>query len=74
MFNDQVKEALKELARVLVLAVISVAIDFLSRGSVNYGALGIAVCIAILRALDKWLHEKGKALEDENMSKGLTRF
>jgi hypothetical protein len=74
MFNDQVKEALKELARVLLLAVIPVAIDALTKESINYGVLAVATAIAVLRALDKWLHEKGKATDNEDMSKGLTRF
>lgn len=51
-------EALKELIRTGVLAVIPVVIDGLIADSLNLRMVWIAGAIAVLRALDKLLHEK----------------
>jgi hypothetical protein len=67
-------EALKELLRVFLLAVIPVMIDSLSQGEINPRLLILTASIALLRALDKWLHTLGKEEDDESLSKGLTRF
>lgn len=65
---EALKESLKEGLRVVLLAVIPLAIDMLTSGHVSLNALGIAAAIAGLRFIDKWLHTSGKA------EKGLTRF
>lgn len=65
---EALKEALKEGLRVAVLAVIPVAIDGISNGSLDLRLLGTVALIAILRFVDSWLHESGQA------KKGLTRF
>lgn len=72
--SDSIKEALKELARVVVLAVIPIAIDGLTKGEIDYKILLVAGLIAFLRGLDKLLHEIGKAKENDLLKKGLTRF
>ena len=51
-------EALKELIRTGLIAVIPLVIDGLASGAMNWRTVGIAGIIAVLRALDKWLHEK----------------
>lgn len=51
-------EALKELVRTGLIAVIPVLIDGLTAGVVDLRLAGIAGAIAVLRAVDKWLHEK----------------
>ena len=66
--TDSLREALKEALRVVVLAVIPVAIDGLSNGSLNLRFVAIAGAVAALRFVDKWLHESGRA------EGGLTRF
>lgn len=63
-------EALKEPLRLLVLAIIPVAITFLTGLDVMWAA----PMVALLRFIDKFLHELGKAESDENLIKGLTRF
>ena len=65
---DEVKIALIEALRVAVLAVIPVAIDGLSNGALDLRLLGSVGLIAVLRFVDKWLHESGRA------EKGLVRF
>ena len=61
-------EALKEGARVAVLAVIPVLIDSLGRNEVNWNMVLITGVIALLRFLDSYLHKSGIA------EKGITRF
>jgi hypothetical protein len=67
-------EAGKELLRVALLAVIPLLIDMLNSGEVNWKALGIVALIAVLRAVDKLLHETGKITKNDNLTLGLTRF
>ena len=63
-------EALKEAGRVVVLAVIPLLIDSLSKGKVDWSVIAIAAAIALLRFLDKVLHE----MAPEGEAGGLTRF
>lgn len=71
---EALKEALKELLRVVFIAVIPLAIDGLSTGNLDPKLLGITAIIAALRFLDKFLHETGKNTGNETLEKGLTRF
>lgn len=64
----EVTEALKEGARVAVLAVIPVLIDSLGRGEVNWTLVLVTGATALLRFLDSYLHKSGIA------QKGITRF
>ena len=63
-------EALKEMGRVVILAIIPILIDSLSKGMVDWNVILIAGIIALLRFIDKWLHN----LEPEGISGGLVRF
>jgi len=76
-------EALKELFRVIVLAIIPITIDSLASGEINYNLIAITGAIAGLRSLDKLLHEWGKEIETTGTKKkpvvsklkgGITRF
>lgn len=51
-------EAFKELLRTGLIAVIPLVIDGLASGIINWRTIGIAGAIAVLRAVDKWLHQK----------------
>lgn len=66
-------EALKEFARVTLLAVIPVLIVQLEQDSINWKAVGMVAAIAALRAVDRYLHEYGKA-HDNRLKGGLTGF
>lgn len=72
------KEALKEALRLIVLAMLPVAVVYVSEANPAWAG----VALVILRAVDKWLHEIGKEMDatpDEApmakfLMKGLTRF
>lgn len=71
MFDKKVFiEAIKEPLRVLVLAIIPFAIAYF--GSISYEWAGIIV--VILRFIDKYLYELGKATNNPKLEAGLTRF
>ena len=63
-------EATKEPLRVLVLALIPFGLVYF--GSLSYE--WAAIIVLVLRFADKMLHELGKANEDKDLIKGLTRF
>lgn len=72
-------ECIKELLRVILLAVIPITIEGLYSGNIDLKLIGIAASIAGLRAVDKLLHEWGKEIETKTKTKskmvrGLTRF
>ena len=67
-------EGLKEVLRVAVIASIPVVIDGLSKGALSWQLMGTAAAIAILKALDKMLHEYGKETGSDGLTKGLVRF
>lgn len=56
--SEALTEGLKELLRVVIIAVLPVVILSLEKGEVDYRLIIITGVIAALRALDKWLHEK----------------
>jgi hypothetical protein len=74
-FKPALIEGIKELLRVVVLAIIPVAISNLEQSKViDWRAIGVVAGIAVLRFADKVMHEWGKILDDESIIKGLTRF
>ena len=70
--SNAVIEGLRELARVALLAAVPVVISSLSNSEFDYKAVGIAVAIAVLRAIDAWLHERNKDNNDVMRLKGLS--
>jgi hypothetical protein len=66
--SDSLKEALKEGARVVVLAIIPLLADSLGKGAIDWQLIGVAGAIALLRFVDSWLHQSGVH------SGGLTQF
>jgi hypothetical protein len=68
--SESLKESLKELGRILVLAALPILIDSLSSGQFSWRVLMVAVATAGLRFIDKYLHLE----EPEGVSGGLTRF
>ncbi len=70
-------EALKEALRVVMISIIPILIDGLTRGIVDSRLVAITAAITFLRAVDKWLHEWGKESEGRLATLaegGLTRF
>lgn len=71
--TDVLLEALKELGRVALFAIIPILIVQLESGKFDWRIVGIAGAIAVLKALDRGLHLWGK--EAGNTAElGLSRF
>lgn len=78
-------ESMKELARLLLITLVSylltegvldLVINYLfgTRVDLVMKTQITGIVLFILRALDKYLHEKGKVEGDPNLQGGLTRF
>jgi hypothetical protein len=77
---EPLQEAIKELGRVILFAIIPLLISYLEQGTgVDYRALAIVGSVAGLRFIDKFIHETGKELEEKKtvaspLTGGLSRF
>lgn len=80
---ENLKEAIKEPGRLVLLAVVSWLLTEGSSLIVNRlgGQLSsetkmivTGLLISTLRGVDAYLHELGKEMGNENLTKGLTRF
>jgi len=71
---NYIKEALIEMARVIVIAIIPNLIVMLEAGKLDFKVLFVTGVIAFLRFIDKALHLKGVDDENESLTLGLTRF
>jgi hypothetical protein len=69
-----VVEALKEGARVALIAVIPLLIEGLGTWSINWRSIAVVGGIALLRVVDKYLHLEGKLEANNKLVGGLTRF
>lgn len=56
--RSSIIEGFKELGRVALIAAIPLLVTSIESGHVDYKVLLTAVSIAVLRALDKWVHEE----------------
>ena len=73
-FNrDVLVEAIKEWARVALIAAVPLLITQLEAGKIDWKVISIAAIIALLKAVDKGLHLYGKEKENA-LETGLTRF
>ena len=68
------QEALKEVGRVLLFAIIPLAIASLESWTLDWKQFAIVGGVAVIRFIDKYLHETGKLIGDESLKKGLSRF
>ena len=68
--SEPVKKALMEFLRIVLLAAIPVALVFVADLPPEWAA----VLTLLLKALDKYLHEKGKETKNDSLTLGLTRF
>ena len=68
--EQPLKEALKELGRVIVLAVLPIIIDSLTSGEFSWRVIAVTGAIAGLRFVDKYLHLN----EEDGKAGGLVRF
>jgi len=72
--SEPFKESLKELLRVVMIALVPNLILYAEQGYFDVRALALTAAIAGLRFVDKLLHLEGKESGNENLEKGLTRF
>jgi len=73
MFNKQaLTEATKELGRVVLLAILPVAISAIENNQIDFKVIGIVAVLAALRWVDKYLHETGKAIDATKPVKSVT--
>ena len=67
-YYELIRPFVLELFRVAAIAVVPVAIVALESGEVDAKALAIVAAVAVLKAIDRMLHDSGIA------TKGLVRF
>ena len=72
--SNSLKEAIKEFGRIVVLAVVPVLIAGLEGSGVSFKTVAIVGALALLRAIDRYLHKVGKEKGSDKLSLGLTRF
>lgn len=63
-------EACKEPLRILAIAVIPFVLAYFQVIDAQWAV----IITALVRILDKILHDVGKVVENENLEKGITRF
>lgn len=63
-----IKDFTLELLRIALVAVLPILITSLESGNVDFRIVGTLAAVAVLKAVDRALHESGVA------EKGLTRF
>lgn len=70
VFNlkETIKEFTLELSRIALVAVLPILITSVESGNVDYKIIATVAVVAVLKAVDRALHESGVA------EKGLTRF
>lgn len=68
-WKQSLLEAVKELLRVGVLAIIPVVITGLEGGVIDWKAVAIVGCVAVLKAIDKFVHKW-----EETPAKGILPF
>lgn len=72
-------KSLLEFGRIILIAVLPVAISSIEKGALDLKSIAVVAVIAGLKAVDKLLHEFGKEVEEDTgdisrLTKGLTRF
>lgn len=72
--KEALLKALTEAGRVVLIAVVPLAIDMLSNNEFDLRLIAIAGLIAVLRLVDKYIHLIGVELDSEALKKGITRF
>lgn len=60
--TTQVSESIKEFARMCIIAVLPVIILSLEKQDFDVKATGIALALAILRAVDRYIHESDEGV------------
>ena len=72
--KELILEGLKEFLRIGVLAVIPVIISQLEAQKFDWKVVVIVFVVAILKAIDRSIHEVGRKVGNENLEKSILRF
>lgn len=72
--SEPFKESLKELLRVILIAVVPVLVSYAESQEFSVREVALVGSIAGLRFVDKILHLHGKESKNDTLIKGLTRF
>lgn len=67
-------KGIKEFLRIGLIAILPVLVYQLENNSVDYKMILVLGVVAILKAVDRGLHERGVETGSENLTKGLVRF
>jgi len=67
-------KSVKEFGRIGLIAAVPLVINGLNEGKLDWRIIVVAVAIAVLKAIDKLLHEVGKESKTEGLITGLVRF
>lgn len=67
-------EALKEGARVVLIAIIPLMIDSLTSNKFEWRSIAVVAGVTALRIVDKYLHLEGKLEANDRLVGGLTQF
>jgi hypothetical protein len=74
VLQSPIKEAVLALLRIVVLAVIPIAIQMFESEKIDWRVLAVTAAIALLKGIDEYIHTVGKNNENESQIKGLVRF
>jgi hypothetical protein len=67
-------EAVKQAGRIVLVSVIPLLVVQLQNSKIDWRAIGVTGAIALLMAVDKYLHLEGKLQDNDQLTKGLTQF
>ncbi len=78
LFSDATLEALKDLARTVYFAAYPIVLMGINQETgviaINWLVIKVVIIAAVLKSIDKWMHEWGKKIDNESLTKGLSRF
>jgi len=67
-------DAIRMFARIYVLAALPLIIRSLEIGEIDLKAINLTGAIAVLKAVDEYIHKYGEATKNPSLEAGLTRF
>lgn len=76
--SNPLVEALKEAARLVLMAIIPILLIGFDQQTrtiqIDWFLVQFTAIVTALRFIDSWLHEQGKAQDNDTLKGGLTRF
>lgn len=72
--SEPFRKAVKEFLRIGLIAGVAVLLQGFYAGNIDFKAVLVATVTAIVKAIDKYLHEQGILEGDPSKTLGLTRF